>query len=910
MGRLALLSPLLLLLQSPSAQAQWTGAAGNSIYNDTANWTGGTINGQFTTTAPGASLFFNNDITTNISFATGTTITTTLSGQGGTRTITLNGDLKSTTGTTNVTLANSLIFDLNGATRTFGDTGGSGSWIIQSKITGSGGVILGGGTGSNTISNDTNDFTGNITFNRRGGTFTSIADSGVASSLGAGNTITVNDSVSFGALNYTGAAASSNRTWIWNNGSTSYAFNQNGTGTLNLGGDWNFSGATTTLFTVNANNAALILNGVISDSSGVNQLSLRFGGTQIKTLNGNNSFQGSVTVQAGVLEFNSVAIAGASSALGSGSSLIIGTATAATAATLRYTGTLAGGHTTDRAISLVGTTASHAIEANGTGALTLGGGLASTEAGAKTLTLSGNSAAGVLNTISGNITETAGSIALTKSGTNTWVLSGINSYTGLTTISGGILTIQGNQSAATGGYSLNASTASTLNFSSGASINVIAGKSISVATAASVNLILNSAATVTNAGSLSLQRGATLNVTGGSWQQSGTVAVGGNGGFSANMNVTGGTYTYTGTSAAIGYDGSNTAALTISGTGEVRFQGTGNVSVGRGLVNGSNNNVAGEIAVNAGGTLTTQQKFVLNAEEGRLAFGGGTVKLSANLTDFSDNLPIVMTTTAATTFDTSGFSSTIDDVISSTSSGGLIKQGAGTLAISGANTYTGTTTVTGGTLQIGVAGVGQTGTGAVTVQTGGTLLGTGTVRGSSFTALSGATIQAGDSTAVASYGTLTFTTASGSGSFDFQSGGAVILGLNPGGTGDLLSFDGLSNGNLNFDANLQVTASLYVPVTVETFNLLDWTNIFSISFSNRFLAGSYDGYLRGNGDDNLGFDLPDISSSDYGWDISLFFTQGTISTVLMVPEPGRAMLIFLGLVTLAGRRKRPLPAAR
>ncbi len=234
----------------------------------------------------------------------------------------------------------------------------------------------------------------------------------------------------------------------------------------------------------------------------------------------------------------------------------------------------------------------------------------------------------------------------------------------------------------------------------------------------------------------------------------------------------------------------------------------------------------------------------------------------------------------------------------------LQKVGSNTLQLNNLNTYTGATVVSAGMLQVGSAGVGQTGSGAVTVQNGGTILGTGLVQGSSFTAESGSSIQAGDGTAQGNYGTLSFTPVSGSGSFDFQSGSNVILGINPGGAGDLLSFNGLSAGALLFNGNLQVTASSYTPTSVQTFKLLDWTNLSTITFASQYSTSSYSGYLLGNGDDTQGFDLPDISGSGYGWDISQFTVNGTISTVNLVPEPARMILLFGGLIGIRLRRRR------
>ncbi|WP_009958191.1 beta strand repeat-containing protein [Verrucomicrobium spinosum] len=843
-----------------TAHAQWSGAAGNGIYNDVNNWTGGSINGAFTTVAPPASLLFDADITTSINIQIDTAgAGTTLAGSGGTRTITLNGNLQASgTGVdTTITIANSLILDLNGATRTFGNTSTTGVWNIDAKITGNAGVILGGGTGTVNLNNTANDFTGNVTFNRRGGNFTSIADAGVASALGAGSSITVNDGVSFGSLNYTGGAASSNRSWTWNNGGSSYAFNQNGSGTLTLTGNWNFTSGTAITFGINASTADLVLEGVINGND-----NFTFGGAAVKSLKGVNTFSGTVTLNAGTLEFNSVADSGTASALGQGT--IINAGNAAAAVTLRYSGTEAGGHSTNRTLNLSGTAGSGVtLEANGTGALKFTADSTATGAGAKTLTLGGTSATGVQNEFQGAIVNGSGTTSVTKTGSNEWTISGTNTYTGLTTVSGGTLTVKGDQSAATGGYLLNASTASALDFASGATINAIAGKSISVATGASVNLTLSSAATVTNAGTLSLGRGALLNMTAGTWAQSGALSVTGNGGFNGRLSITGGVFTYTGSSASIGFDGSTGSLVAVSGTGELRFQGTGDVAVGRGVVSASSN-VAGEITVGAGGTVVTQQKFVQNVEEGRINLSGGTVKLSANLADFSDNLALVLSTATATRFDTNGFTTAIDDVISGTGVGGLDKQGTGNLKLSGGNTYTGGTRVSGGMLTANH--VNALGSGAVTITSGVSLKVGDGAAGQQL--VFGSTLVNDGSILMDLFST------SGSSGLDTASS-------------DYLTFNGAFSGDLGNITLTNLSGSEAFAVGAK-FHLVDWSAV-TAGIAERSFSFSYDSSFAGLG-------------SAYTFDESSFLSGGYI-TVAAVPEPGKAVLLLLGGLGILRRRR-------
>lgn len=306
-----------------------------------------------------------------------------------------------------------------------------------------------------------------------------------------------------------------------------------------------------------------------------------------------------------------------------------------------------------------------------------------------------------------------GNANLTKSGSGILMLTGANTYSGTTIVSNGTLTIDGDHSGATGGFALNnISTFTRLVLNSSAKINVAPDSSVSasIANTATFPVNLGSSANVNNAGSLLLGRGAVLTVNGGTWAQSGNISVGGLlASHGAIEVVDGGTFTYTGANAIIGYDGTAASSITITSIFGAHFQGTGTVLVGRGVVNNSNNNVAGEIVVGTGGTLITQQKFALNVEDGRIVIGYGKIKLSADLPDFSDNLPIIISSPVAPAFDTNGFSTTIDDSISSTNAGGFRKEGAGTLTLSGVNSYAGVTSVTAGTLNINGNQSGATG---------------------------------------------------------------------------------------------------------------------------------------------------------------------------------------------------------
>ena len=205
------------------------------------------------------------------------------------------------------------------------------------------------------------------------------------------------------------------------------------------------------------------VNGVISDGAGGAVLGINAGleETQSSTaitdhaghveLSGLNDFTGPVRVTGGTLVFDSIENVGSlnANALGipllADSDIVIGDNNVHTG-TLRYIGS---GHTSDRLIAITSTSSndssSATIDASGSGALVLSGGVAPTSSNnLRTLTLTGDNTDD--NTISGVIEMPAGGsgvLNVIKNGAGKWVLSASNTYDGTTNVNAGELVVEG-----------------------------------------------------------------------------------------------------------------------------------------------------------------------------------------------------------------------------------------------------------------------------------------------------------------------------------------------------------------------------------------------------------------------------------------------------------------------------------
>ncbi|MFZ2282104.1 MAG: autotransporter-associated beta strand repeat-containing protein [Prosthecobacter sp.] len=350
-------------------------------------------------------------------------------------------------------------------------------------------------------------------------------------------------------------------------------------------------------------------------------------------------------------------------------------------------------------------------------------------------------------------------------------------------------------------------------------------------------------------------------------------------------------------------------------------------------------------------------------------FTSGTTYFSGNVTLQHSTLPGVdnireLTLVSSSNDDAGGGEKgvVISGVISEASPGDVLsvnKQGSGTVTFISDNTYTGKTTVTEGTLALAGDGAvsgtswievnnGATfdfsNTNAVDMTFDGPVSGSGTVvtgAGSLIVGTNGGAgvLRPGMSSAPSSIGTagdrigvltvdgnvmLTGST-SGVNRLTLQMGAANGADYNDAanismhmGAGDLSTYlnsqgsfyDTQAGGNhdrlvvtgsftLNAGGHVAFTSSGtdYQPVMGDVFNLIDWSSL----TNNGFNLGS-DGFNHRGGGLLGDLELPDLSLSGLFYDTSLFSSYGII---VVVPEPGRMMLLLFGLTALfCGHRRR------
>ena len=366
-------------------------------------------------------------------------------------------------------------------------------------------------------------------------------------------------------------------------------------------------------------------------------------GSNTLTLSGTNTYNGSTTIAAGTLSVSSIGNNGSSSNVGSGSAINIGSFSST--GTLLYTGAA---QTTNRTIVLSGTTGGAVIDQSGSsGLVKFSSNIAATGSGNKTLTLQGSTGGtGELSGVISDFAANTATTALVKAGTGTWTLSGTNTYTGGTTLSAGILGI--NATAALGTSGNITFSGGTMQFASGGSG---ADYGARIKNSASAIILDTDGQSVTFAGAM---------------------------------------------------DSSNTLGLTKNGTGTLSlsaansYTGTTTVNAGT-LALGSNLALQNSTLDTSGAGCITLAGGITTPTLGGLS---GSKDLSSGITgNYNLVTAITLNPGANQTVTYSG------NITNGAADMSLTKSGAGTQILSGANTYTGATTVNAGTLRLGASNV-------------------------------------------------------------------------------------------------------------------------------------------------------------------------------------------------------------
>jgi fibronectin-binding autotransporter adhesin len=896
----------LLAISYTHADQTWDGGGADNNWNTPENWGGDTL-----PTLPGDITFAGD--TRNAAandFAAATTITgisfTNDGSAGQANAFTLSGnsitlgngfnDIVTTAITTGPTITDviSLNLTLTATNKQF-NTGLGHDLLISGNISGESNSHFNKlGYGTVTLSG-LNSSGGAMLIHRGTVNANTIFNTGVASSIGAGNNIQFNGTNEESVLNYTGAATSTTKlVTLGGNGTAGGTheglvgrINNNGTGAL-VFTSGNLINRPTVLTTTartlvlgGANTDANAVNGVIRDNlvgvggNGAVNLTKEDAGTWI--LYGDNTHSGATTINGGILQFGNINSMPAASAV-----TVNDTATLAISAggpsylgRFEFTNATSGNGTIGGLLAGIGGKAGSTVSYNGNVRL----GIDTTNATGASLTYAG---------VIGNVGT---SLGLTKLGTGTLVLSQANTHTGNTLVTGGNIKL-GNTLA------LQNSAYNTASVAGGLDVTGYATPTLGGLTG-SVNLdstLITAYGSVTN---LKLNLGTGITQT-----YSGVIANG-----AANMALTksgAGTQVLSGNNSYTGATAIDAGKLLLSGSGNLgnnNYAGaiaiaadatlqkdSGGAQTLSGAITGS-----GSLVLNSGGALTlssagnnfgnltVQLDPGLNGNGGRVFIGNTGALGSATVTIKE----IVGATTGSTLVFNGAAAGSYSNAISVENGGGIAARGAvilsnvtlpgtGTvkfnnddastqsLAISNNQTLSGALTVQVGaekmlttTTLLGVVTFSGnvSGNGSLTMKSLGNVGNTNGLYGSGVLDLTGANTYTGDTTVES--GTLRLTQAPNPANANTGNDASTVSIAATGATLDL-TFSGTDIVNKLFIGGVQQPAGVYGPSATSIPQITNSSGSGTLTVTSGPVTGSPEIAVE------QGVDIPSGGSKDFG----------------------------------------------
>ncbi|WP_428939595.1 beta strand repeat-containing protein [Fontivita pretiosa] len=421
-------------------------------------------------------------------------------------------------------------------------------------------------------------------------------------------------------------------------------------GTLALGaGNLTVGDANTTSFA-----------GVITGSGGI----IKQGSGTLVLSNVGNTYSGATVINEGAIEVNAIDDSGGSGIGNAGNALTLD------GGTLRYVSTVAGLTSRAYTVGPAGGTIDSSSAAVGD-PLTLSGAMTASGTGDRTLTLQGTNIGN--NTLSGAIPNpVSGVTSILKKGSGRWIISGAaKTYTGTTTIEAGTLLLNASNiipdgnliiiNSPTGGFELINQT------------ETVGGITLHNGLLGGGTLLLSSGSFDVRAGTLAINLAGTAGL---SKTTGGLVTSLSNSSYSGPTLISGGTLSV----ATL----ANSNAL--SGIGSVASNLNSNLVLDGGVLRHHGSSAA-----------SSNRNFTLGPGGGGFDSSGGGLSLSGTMS--------VPATSGSQTLSLSGSGvGTFAGLILDGASPNIThvhKLGTGTWILTAANTYTGTTTIGGGTLQIG-----------------------------------------------------------------------------------------------------------------------------------------------------------------------------------------------------------------